>query len=183
MPNRNVLYDEYEVSGATIDLAEKIHEDYGEEPFIMLCVLKGGIYITTSLLQLLPGNIRLEFISASNKASNYLEYQYQIEYQFAAVAGQTLYRIVKDKHVLIVDDIYDTGKTIKTITNLLQQCDAQSIKSCVLLDKPFKRPTDTKGPDYVGIKMTEDHWVYGCGLDNDQYERNLPFVCSKERSQ
>ena len=173
MDRQNVLYDEYAVSSAIISLAETIDDHYGcKEPFIMLCILKGGAYLTSSLLNLLPTkrNIRVEFIRCSNDLVS------QPLYQYPTAGASKLYPIVKEQKVLIVDDICDTGKTIRSIASLLKQLDAKSVKSCVLLDKPFKRDSNALGPDYVGITMTEDHWVYGCGLDNNEYERNLPFI-------
>ena len=81
---------------------------------------------------------------------------------------------VKDKDVLIVEDIIDTGLTLSHVKKLLEDRGAKSLKICTLLDKPSRRTVEMKG-DYVGFEIP-DEFVVGYGLDYDQHHRNLPYV-------
>ena len=81
---------------------------------------------------------------------------------------------VKDKDVLIVEDIIDTGLTLSHVKKLLEDRGAKSLKICTLLDKPSRRTIEMKG-DYVGFEIP-DEFVVGYGLDYDQHHRNLPYV-------
>ena len=81
---------------------------------------------------------------------------------------------VKDKDVLIVEDIIDTGLTLSHVKKLFEDRGAKSLKICTLLDKPSRRTVEMKG-DYVGFEIP-DEFVVGYGLDYDQHHRNLPYV-------
>ncbi|HEX3012628.1 MAG TPA: phosphoribosyltransferase family protein, partial [Syntrophomonadaceae bacterium] len=82
---------------------------------------------------------------------------------------------IQDKHVLIVEDIVDTGLTLKYIVEILKKRGPQSVKICCLLDKPSRRKNDIR-PDYYGYAI-EDNFVVGYGLDYNEKYRNYPAVC------
>ena len=81
---------------------------------------------------------------------------------------------LKDKDVLIVEDIIDTGLTLSHVKKLFQERDVKSLKICTLLDKPSRRTVEMKG-EYVGFEIP-DEFVIGYGLDYDQHYRNLPYI-------
>jgi hypoxanthine phosphoribosyltransferase len=89
---------------------------------------------------------------------------------------QDLSSDVKDRHVLILEDIFDTGNSLNFTYQYLQEMEPASLKVCTLLDKPGRRkPGVTLQPEYVGFTI-EDHFVVGYGLDYNEHYRNLPYV-------
>ena len=178
-----ILYTSREIKFAISEVATKINKDYetwssdgGQNSFIILCILKGGVRFCMDLLNYIPGNIRLEFMNI-NAYKRRGELDNTLDMQFINTKNQFMSDIIKGEKVLVVDDIYDSGTTIDYVTKILQKFGAADIKSCVLLDKPFKRNPNRIGPDYVGIEMKEDAWVYGYGLDFEEYHRNHSDIC------
>ena len=161
------LISEAEVAEKIAQLGAQISKDYEGEEIYMLCILKGGVFFMTELAKHVTVPVELDFMSVSSYGSQ------------TRSSGNV--RIIKDldtpitgKHVLVVEDIIDTGRTLAYLLENLQQRGPKSLKLCTLLDKPEERVTDVD-VDYVGFQIP-NKFVVGYGLDYDQHYRNLPYI-------
>ncbi len=163
-----VIADEARLSEISNRLSSEINNDYKDKNLLVVGILKGSIMFLSDLYRRIDtDNCRLEFMAASSYGSG-------------TVSSGTV-RITKDiaadlsdKHVLIVEDILDTGNTLFYIKEQLLSRDALSVRICTLFDKPCRR-TKPITPDYVGITV-DDLFIVGYGLDFDERYRNLPYV-------
>ncbi len=161
------LISEADVAAKIAELGAQISKDYDGEEIYMLCILKGGVFFMTELAKHITVPVSLDFMSVSSYGSQ------------TRSSGNV--RIIKDldtpiegKHVLVVEDIIDTGRTLAYLLDNLQQRNPKSLKLCTLLDKPEERVTEVD-VDYVGFQIP-DKFVVGYGLDYDQHYRNLPYI-------
>ncbi len=149
------------------ELAAEIDRDYaGIESLLCVGVLKGSVFFMVDLLKQVKIPVKLDFFQTSSYGSG-------------RTAGEI--RIRKDidlslrgQHVLLIEDIVDTGWTLRTILDLLKFRGARSVKLCALLDKATARETDV-AIDYRGFAI-DDVFVVGYGLDFDERYRNLPYI-------
>lgn len=162
-----VLLSEEEVDAKIRALGEQISKDYKGKSVHLICVLKGGIYITCELSKRITVPVSLDFMSISS-------------YGESTVSSGRI-KIIKDldesiegKDVLIVEDIIDSGRTLNYLLELLNSRKPNSIKICTLLNKPERREVDVI-VDYVGFNIP-DEFVIGYGLDYAQKYRNLPYI-------
>ncbi|MDO5519224.1 MAG: hypoxanthine phosphoribosyltransferase [bacterium] len=165
--NIKVLISEQEVEQKVQELADQINKDYQGKEIHLICVLKGGVFITCELAKKLTVPVTMDFMSVSSYGDG------------QESSGRV--KIVKDlddsiagKDVLIVEDIIDSGRTLGHLIDLLYTRKPNSIKLCTLLDKPDRRVTDVK-VDYTGF-VIPDEFVVGYGLDYTQKLRNLPYI-------
>ena len=163
-----VLISEEMITQRTQELAKKISDDYRGKRLIMVCVLTGAMVFFADLIRQIDIPVEVDTIVASSYG--------------AGMTTSGSVRISKDikydisgKHVILVEDIIDTGVTLKTLTKMLATRAPESLKVCSLLDKPSRRKVDFEG-DYVGFKIP-DEFVVGYGLDYAEKYRNLPEVC------
>ncbi len=168
-----VLIDRDRIATRVEELAGQISRDLAdvrvEGEIVLVPILTGSIIFVADLIRHLPHKIRIEVATVQ---SYYGEKQ---KVKQAKIIG-ALPRNVDGKHVLIVDDILDSGETIRLIRNELQQRNPKSVRACVLLRK--QRPTAMQTPcEYVGFDIP-DEFVVGYGLDYQSYYRNLPDVCT-----
>ncbi len=161
------LISEADVAAKIAELGAQISKDYEGEEIYMLCILKGGVFFMTELAKNITAPVSVDFMSVSSYGSQ------------TRSSGNV--RIIKDldtpiegKHVLVVEDIIDTGRTLAYLLDNLQQRNPKSLKLCTLLDKPEERVTEVD-VDYVGFQIP-DKFVVGYGLDYDQHYRNLPYI-------
>ncbi len=151
-------------------LANKIDADYKGKDLTLVCVLKGALIFTADLMRALETPTRLECVQASS---------YGEKETAGALSLRGLENVcLKDKDVLIVDDIYDTGNTMEKLKLEFLKQEPKSLKSCVLLLKNVKRVNERK-PDYYAVEI-EDKWVDGYGLDSFEQRRGLPGVWAKK---
>lgn len=148
------------------EIAHQLDQDYENKEVVMVMVMKGAVCIVSDLLREIKTPCSLEYVSASS-------------YGNKTVAGElTLSGLEKldlhGKHVLLVDDIYDTGATMIEIKRQLQQQNPASLKTLILLLKNKERSTQ-EIPDYVLFNI-ENEFVIGYGLDFDELYRGLPGV-------
>ncbi|WP_310604119.1 hypoxanthine phosphoribosyltransferase [Anaerosporobacter sp.] len=162
-----VLLSEEEVDKKIQELGEQISKDYAGKSIHLICVLKGGVFITCELAKRITIPVTMDFMSVSSYGD--------------ATESSGRVKIVKDlddpiegKEVLIVEDIIDSGRTLSYLIELLAARKPNSIRLCTLLDKPERRVTDVV-VDYVGFDIP-DEFVIGYGLDYAQKYRNLPFI-------
>lgn len=164
-----VLITKEEIEKRTAELAAEISRDYKGKKLIMICVLTGAMVFFADLIRKIEIPLEVDTIVASSYG--------------AGMTTSGSVRISKDikydisgKSVILVEDIIDTGVTLKTLTQMLATRVPESLKVCSLLDKPSRRRVDFEG-DYVGFKIP-DEFVVGYGLDYAEQYRNLPEVCT-----
>jgi hypoxanthine phosphoribosyltransferase len=167
MLHLETLISEEDLQRRIDELGAQISKDYEGEEIIVLCVLKGGVMFMTDLAKRLTVPLKMEFMAVSS---------YGDEYKSSGVV-----KIIKDldepidgKHILIVEDIIDSGRTLSYLKTMLERRGPKSIKICTLLDKPEQRVVDVD-IEYVGFTIP-DSFVIGYGLDYHQYYRNLPYI-------
>jgi len=167
MLNPDVLISEEDLALRIQDLGRAISNDFQGEELVVICVLKGAFMFCSDLIKKIELPINLEFISVSS-------------YGDAMVSSGNISMdldltiSIKDKNVLIVEDIVDTGLTIKTIKEYLNVRSPKSLKLASLLFKPSrnKHPVDI---DYMGFEI-EDKFVVGYGLDYAGRYREIPYI-------
>lgn len=160
------LIGEKEIQNKIIEIGKQIDQDYNDN-LLAVCVLKGAIFFYSDLIRYLSLSPELDFVQASSYEGSRSSRNVQVTKKL----GGNL----TDKHILIVEDIVDTGYTLKRIIDDILMRKAKSLRVCCLLDRPVKREVDIK-PDYIGFEVEESEFLVGCGLDlNDQY-RNLPYI-------
>lgn len=162
-----ILVTEEELAEITKKLGEQITRDYAGKKLLIVGVLKGSIYFLTDLSRHIDLPCQIDFIQASSYGSS--------------TVSSGVIKITKDIaedltgfDVLLVEDILDTGKTLKHIHDMLIKRNPESIAVITLLDKPSRRETDIHA-DYVGVDVP-NAFVVGYGLDYDQFYRNLPYI-------
>ena len=168
-----VLIDRDRIAVRVEEIAAQISRDLAdvrvEGEIVLVPILTGSIIFVADLIRHLPHKMRIEVATVQSY------YGEKKKVKQAKIIG-ALPRNVDGKHVLIVDDILDSGETIRLIRNELQQRNPKSIRACVLLRK--QRPTAMQTPcEYVGFDIP-DEFVVGYGLDYQSYYRNLPDVCT-----
>ena len=165
-----ILVDERELDEITSRLGEQITKDYqnSDKPLILLIILKGSLIFASDLMRKIKLPLELEFMKVSSYGAgtkNSGEIKIHLD----------LMREELEKYdLIIVEDIVDSGRTLSRLTQLLRNRNANSVKTCTLLDKPERREVDFE-PDYCG-KVIEDEFVIGYGLDYDEKYRSLPYV-------
>lgn len=155
-----------EVEKRIKELAKEIEKDYCGKELLVIGLLKGSIMFMSDLIKEMDLPVMIDFMSVSS-------YSGTTSTGVINVLKDTDIS-VKDKDVLIVEDIIDTGLTLSHVKKLLEDRGTKSLKICTLLDKPSRRTVKMKG-DYVGFEIP-DEFVVGYGLDYDQHHRNLPYV-------
>lgn len=166
-----VLIPREDVERRVAELAAEIERDYAGRDLVCVGVLKGSVFFLVDLLKHLTIPVSLDFFQTSSYGSR------------GAVRGEV--RIRKDielsisgRDVLIVEDIVDTGYTLRTILDLMRFRGARSVKLCALLDKAAAREVEVP-IDYRGFEI-ENLFVVGYGLDYDEHYRNLPYIAVSE---
>jgi hypoxanthine phosphoribosyltransferase len=161
-----VLIREREIRQRVRELALEIEENYGRKKLVIVALLNGTVLFLADLIRHLNLPMRLDFIGVSSYGSG--------TESGALVFTKELRLEVEGRDVLVVDDILDTGRTLKRVLQKLQELKPRSIKTCVLLDKKARRVEKVRA-NYVGFEIP-DVFVVGYGLDFDEGYRNLPFI-------
>ena len=151
-------------------LGKQISADYAGQDLLLVCVLKGGVMFLTDLMRQITVPHSIDFMAISS---------YGVGVRESSGIVRILMDLgtnIKDRNVLIVEDIIDTGHTLQYILRLLEARSPASLRVCCLLDKPSRRqvPIDV---DYVGFSIP-DKYVFGYGLDLDELYRELPLVAT-----
>ncbi len=167
-----VLLDEASIEARTQSLADQISADYAgirNEDFILVGVLKGAFIFMADLTRRLTVPHRVDFIALSS-------YEDMTEATGAVRLIMDTRADMAGRHILIVEDIVDTGYTLSYLQRLFKARGPASLRSCVLLSKPERREVDVK-VDYLGFEIP-DVWVVGYGLDFADRFRTLPYIAS-----
>lgn len=162
-----VLIEEKDINEKINQIAKDISEKYSGKNIHLICVLKGGVFFMCELAKRIEADVSMDFMAVSSYGDG-------IESSGSIKIIKDLDESIKDKNVLIVEDIIDSGRTLKKLTELLWQRNPASIEICTLLDKPDRRVVDVE----VQYKCFEipDEFVVGYGLDYAQKYRNLPYI-------
>ena len=151
------------------ELAEHIDRDFKDEEITIICVLKGAFIFTSDLVRLIKNlKCNIEFLKISSYGSN------TVSSGIVTLPKYTHIKNIANKNVIIVEDILDTGLTLKTLVEFLKKMNPKSLKTCVLLNKKERRKVEFEA-DYVGFEI-EDKFVIGYGLDYDERFRQLPEI-------
>ena len=163
-----VLLSEEEVNRRISEVAGQISRDYEGKELHMICILKGGVFFTCELAKRLTVPVSLDFMSVSS---------YGDDTKSSGVVRivKDLDEPLKDKNVLIVEDIIDSGRTLSYLMEVLKQREPAGIRLCTLLDKPERRVKKQVKVDYTCFTIP-DEFVVGYGLDYAQKYRNLPYI-------
>ncbi|WP_026505660.1 hypoxanthine phosphoribosyltransferase [Butyrivibrio sp. NC3005] len=162
-----VMFTEEEVDKRIREIGAQISKDYAGKTVHLVCVLKGGSFYLTELAKRITVPVTLDFMSASSYGSS-------TKSSGVVKIVKDLDEPLKDKDVIIVEDIVDSGRTLSYLIKMLGDRGPNSIRLTTLLDKPDRRVTDVK-VDYTGF-VIPDEFVVGYGLDYDQRYRNLPYI-------
>ena len=162
-----VLLTEEQVDERIRQIGEAISKEYEGETVHLVCVLKGAVMFMCELAKYITVPVTMDFMSASSYGSS-------TKSSGVVKIVKDLDEPIKDRNVIIVEDIVDSGRTLSYLLKMLSDREPKSIKICTLLDKPERRVTDVK-VDYTGFEIP-DAFVVGYGLDYDQRYRNLPYI-------
>ncbi|MFP6683886.1 MAG: hypoxanthine phosphoribosyltransferase [Polyangiaceae bacterium] len=167
--NLVTLFSSEQLAERVTVLGAEISEAYTNQKLVLVCVLKGSFVFTADLARAIDErvNLRIEFLGVQS-------YGEGTESTGVVQITQDLTKSIEDEHVLIVEDIVDTGLTISHLLELFKTRKPASVKVCSLLHKPARTRIDVP-IDYLGFTI-EDHFVVGYGLDWAQRYRNLPFI-------
>lgn len=164
---RKIVISKDEISDKVKELGEKISEDYRDKNLLIVSLLKGSFVFTADLVREIDIKTKIEFMTTSS-------YGHGKETSGNVNIINDLKVDVAGYDVLIVDDIMDSGNTMKVIIDHLKEIGPNSVKSCVLLDKPVRRKVDIQ-PDYFGFTIS-DLFIAGYGLNYGDYYRNIPDI-------
>lgn len=163
---KEILISEEEIIKRSKEIGTQISKDYAGRTPILIALLKGSVPFMSELMKHIYIDMEIEFMDVSSYSGTHSTGEVKI--------NKDLDRSIKGCDVIIVEDIVDTGRTLKTVINLLYSKGANSVKVVSLLNKEEKRVCDVKA-DYVGFEIP-DKFVIGFGLDFNQKYRNLPYV-------
>ena len=162
-----VLIPEEKLVKIVKGLGEKISRDYaGKEP-ILVSILKGSVVFMADLMRAIDIKCEIDFMSVSSYGAG-------VKTSGVVKIIKDLDRSIEGRHLLIVEDILDSGMTLSYILDLLSARKPASIKICTLFDKPARRQVDVLA-DYSGAEVP-DEFIVGYGLDYNEFYRNLPFI-------
>lgn len=164
---KKVLITETELENRINELANEIKTEYENKKPVMICLLKGSISFFAHLCEKINIPLEYEFL----RASSYHGTNTTGEVKLLHVPTISL----EGRHVIIVEDIVDTGLTLTSIKKVMKSMKPESLKIITLLDKPSRRLVDDMYPEFVGFTIP-DEFVVGFGLDYDEEYRNLPYI-------
>lgn len=166
---QEILIDEATLAKRVAELGAEISATYeGLDGLMLICILKGGVMFLTDLMRHITVPHEIDFLAVSSygRGARMTTGSVRID--------MDLTESVTGKHLLIVEDIIDSGHTLRFVMDMLQARQPASLRLATLLDKPSRRTVDIP-IDFLGFQI-EDKFVFGYGLDLDEKFRNLPFV-------
>jgi len=163
-----VLVTEQEIRQRVRELGAQITQDYAGRELLVICILRGGVMFTVDLVREIKIPLAMEFMAVSSYGSGARQSEGEVRITL------DLNTTIAGKDVLILEDIIDSGHTLASVIELLQTRNPNSLYVCTLLDK-FERREVEVPIRYCGFRI-KNEFVFGYGLDMDEYYRNLPFV-------
>lgn len=163
---KEILFSREKIDSIVKRMGEEITKEY-KEPLVAISLLRGSFVFAADLLREIEIDTVVDFMTTSS-------YEDSEESSGKVEILQDLRTDIEGKNILIIDDICDTGQTMKEIIKYLEGKNPKSIKTAVMLDKPSRRLVDIK-PDFVGATI-EDVFIVGYGLNYGDYYRNVPYI-------
>jgi hypoxanthine phosphoribosyltransferase len=164
-----ILIDELTLQQRVAALGQQISSDYGPiDDLVLICILKGGVMFLVDLTRHITVPHEIDFLAVSSYGKGVRESTGKVRIDMDLSSNVT------DRHVLIVEDIIDSGETLRFVMDVMLARRPASLRLCTLLNKPSRRRLEIP-IDYIGFEI-EDKFVFGYGLDLDEKYRNLPFV-------
>ncbi|MFV0498761.1 MAG: hypoxanthine phosphoribosyltransferase [Bacilli bacterium] len=165
---KKVIFESEEILDSCSKLGKLITDDYKDcKNLILVALLKGSVPFVGDLMKKIDLNLTVEYMDVSS-------YHGGMESSGEVKILKDLDTPITNKDVLIVEDIIDTGKTLKTVISLLKQRGANSVKVVTLIDKPVGRIVDLEA-DYIGLEVGNE-FIVGYGLDYNESYRNLDYI-------
>lgn len=164
-----VLFSQQDIENIVSRIAGQINNDYKDKNLLLICVLKGSVCFMSDLMKAITLPCKIDFMAAksygaSTETSGVVNITKDITYD------------ISDYDILIIEDIFDSGRTLEKLVKVLEGRNPKSVACCSLLDKPERRASHVKLTlKYTGA-VVPDAFVVGYGLDYDELYRNLPFV-------
>ena len=164
---RRILYSREKIAAEVRRLGQEISRDYGNQEIMLVGVLKGSFLFIADLIREIQSPsvvdfVRLASYGSGTQTSGIIEFRKELEMP------------IRDRDVIIIEDIVDSGYTLECLYNKLLLQQPRSLKICTLIDKRARREVEIEA-DYVGISM-DDGFIIGYGLDHDERYRNLPDI-------
>ena len=166
LENIKVLISEEELNKRIEELAKEIDKDYEGEKVVIVSILKGAVFFTVDLVKKMNTPIELQFMQVSSYEGTQTTHNIKLK--------KDLDKDIAGKNVIIIEDIVDTGHTLKHLKEYLLTKKPKSLKIAVLTDKKERREVEIEA-DYVGFTIP-NKFVIGYGLDYDEEYRDLPYV-------
>jgi hypoxanthine phosphoribosyltransferase len=167
-----ILFDQDQIRQGITQLGSKLNEQYGQGPITVVAIMTGSLVMLADLIRCLEMPLRISLIRASSYRGGISSGELHVE---------ELQRLdIQDRDVLLIDDIFDTGKTLLEVSKRLEDLRPRSLKTAVFLNKQGTSQVQLK-PDYSVFDIP-NKFVVGYGLDYDDYYRNLPYVAVLEPS-
>jgi hypoxanthine phosphoribosyltransferase len=164
---QEILYDEPTIAARVAELGRQITTDYAGESPVIICILRGASVFMADLIRAIDLPLQIDFMSVSSYGDS--------------TVSSGVVKIRKDvdidiagRHVIVVEDILDTGRSLRYILDYLNRHQPASLKTCILLDKPEAHLADIP-VDYLGFAIP-NAFVVGYGLDYAEVYRNLPYI-------
>lgn len=163
----SVMISEEELQAKISELGEKISSDYEGKEVKLICILKGSVFFCCELAKRITVPVKIDFMQTSSYGSG-------TKSSGNIVIKKELDESIEGEHVIVIEDIIDSGNTLYRLMPMLKERNPEDICICTLLDKPDRREVDID-VKYNGFNIP-DEFVVGYGLDYDQRYRNLPFI-------
>lgn len=163
----HILFDEHTLANTVERLGTQISRDYQGQELLVICILKGASVFMADLIRKIDLPIQIDFMAVSS-------YGHSTQSSGVVKINKDLDTDIENRHILIVEDIIDSGLTLKYLSENLQSRRPKSLKICTLLDKPERRKTHLN-IDYTGFEIP-DVFIVGYGIDYAEHYRNLPYI-------
>jgi hypoxanthine phosphoribosyltransferase len=163
-----ILITEDELQVRIGELGEEISRDYSGKELLLVCILRGAVMFLTDLMRHITIPHTIDFMAISSYGPGVRESTGTVRITMDLATN------IHNRNVILVEDIVDSGYTIANVIEMLETRHPKSLQVCALLDKTARREVDVP-IHYVGFDI-EDKFVFGYGLDLDEYYRNLPFI-------
>jgi hypoxanthine phosphoribosyltransferase len=163
-----ILIDPDQLQKRVSEMGAEISKDYSDDSLLMICILRGGVLFLTDLMRSITIPHAIDFMAVSSYGVGRRESEGQVRITL------DLNTNIADRHVLLVEDIIDSGHTISSVLEMLSTRKPKSLNVAALLDKAERREVEVP-IRYCGF-VIPDRFVFGYGLDIDEYYRNLPFI-------
>jgi hypoxanthine phosphoribosyltransferase len=165
--NHRIIFTEKEIQKRVAELGSTISEDYQDKNPLLVCILRGAAVFMSDLMRNMPIRLGIDYMAVSS-------YGQSTKSSGVVRILKDLDEVLESRHVLIVEDIVDSGHTLSYLMHLLGARNCASLKVATFLDRPDRREVDVK-VNYTGFNIT-DKFVIGYGMDFNQRHRNTPYI-------